>query len=173
MVKYTCMHVYVGVYSYSMLHISVELRVTIVLTVEANPSATRLSSCVWVSVSSLICSSVLLSIRAKHLHEQHKDTQKCTKRTLKTLVSDENVKNDTIKTTKKSLFSLQRQSLVHFKQKGAFLFRRWQQSFTQWQSDSLIYLYLSRNCRTETSNPAEAKRRSFSIRGGALKVMCL
>lgn len=40
-----------------------------VLTVEDRPSSTRLSSCVWVSVSisSLVCSSVLLSIRAKHL----------------------------------------------------------------------------------------------------------
>ena len=41
-----------------------------VLTVEERPSSTRLSRWVWVSVSisSLVCSSVLLSIRAKHLH---------------------------------------------------------------------------------------------------------
>lgn len=60
------------------LYISVEHCVRIVLTVEDSPSSTRLSRwvCVSVSVSSLVCSNVLLSIRAKHLHKvKHKHTK--------------------------------------------------------------------------------------------------
>lgn len=53
------------------LYISMEHCVRMVLTVDDRPSSTRLSSwvCVSVSVSSLVCSRVLLSIRVKHLHE--------------------------------------------------------------------------------------------------------
>src|SRR4029434_6804084 len=51
------------------LEMSMEHCVRMVLKVEERPSSTRLSRWVIfsVSVSSLVCSSVLLSIRAKHL----------------------------------------------------------------------------------------------------------
>lgn len=61
--------------------------VRMVLTVEDRPSSTRLSRCVWVSVSvsSLVCSSVLLSISVKHLRKDavtHTGTEPSTQQLL-------------------------------------------------------------------------------------------
>lgn len=91
------------------LYNSVEHCVRMVLTVEERPSSTRLSRWVWVSVSisSLVCSSVLLSIRAKHLHKhsdrfgaqlctcQRRSTAIPTKKTQKTMLHCERRKVNT------------------------------------------------------------------------------
>lgn len=98
-----------------------------VLTVEDRPSSTRLSRWVWVSisVSSLVCSRVLLSIRAKHL-------QKC---------------------------SVVTQALFYVD----WCFSKRNRHFSQKRLDFAKVIYLSRNWRTKSSNPAEAKHRSSSI----------
>jgi len=69
------------------LKISFEHWVRIVLKVEERPNSTRLSRWVIfsVSVSSLVCSSVLLSISPKHLHKYSK--YNVSKRNLKVLLS--------------------------------------------------------------------------------------
>lgn len=69
------------------LKISFEHWVRIVLKVEERPNSTRLSRWVIfsVSVSSLVCSSVLLSISPKHLYEYNK--YNVSKQNLKVLLS--------------------------------------------------------------------------------------
>lgn len=141
------------------LYISVEHCVRTVLTVDERPSSTRLSRWVWVSVSisSLVCSSVLLSIRAKHLHEhRYTSAQLCACQQRKCQ----------LRCVDKGCFTGPAEPAM---QAGAFqtekwkTLRRWRQGFTKWQFDLLICLYLSRNWRTKSSNSAEAKHRSFSI----------
>jgi len=145
------------------LYISVEHCVRMVLTVEDRPSSTRLSRwvCVSVSISSLVCSRVLLSIRAKHLH-----TQALTY----TLVSDENVNRLIVRGEKGVIRGQQskRCSGSFQTDRYAFILRHWQQGLTKWQFELLICLYLSRNWRTKSSNSADAKHRLFSIWDGEI-----
>lgn len=141
------------------LYISVEHCVRMVLTVEERPSSTRLSRWVWVSISisSLVCSSVLLSIRAKHLQEHRYTVMHLSATKMSTAFRRNRAAS--------SGWRSQRCRPVRFKQKKKHSDVN-SKGFIKSQFDLLICLYLSRNWRTKSSNSAEAKHRSFSIWGG-------